>query len=164
MQSIPLEWWLGGIGILFIAAASGFCAGFYCPGLENRRAFERARAGVAQLFQTMLQTLDTARELCGLLEKIPDKFLKPEQTAQLEQRGVEDCSRRWRESSARHAPPATSAPAEQSPLQGAQAFAIDWLRHPVDPATDLPDRAAFEANLAAQLAACRNANAKAACS
>jgi diguanylate cyclase (GGDEF)-like protein len=152
-----VEWWLGGIGILFVAAASGFCAGYYCARLNDRRAYERARAGVAQLFQTMLQTLDTARELCGLLEKIPEKFLKPEQTAQLEKRRgglLEGLTRII----SRHAPPATSASAEQSPPPTAQEFAIDWLMHPVDPATDLPDRAAFEANLAALLAATRNAN------
>jgi diguanylate cyclase (GGDEF)-like protein len=157
MPSIPVEWWLGGIGILFVAAASGFCAGFYCARLNDRRAYERARAGVAQLFQTMLQTLDTARELCGQLEKIPDKFLKPEQTAQLEKRrgGLLEALTRI---ISRHALPATPAETEQSPPPAAREFAIAWLRHPVDPATDLPDRAAFEANLAALLAACQNAN------
>jgi diguanylate cyclase (GGDEF)-like protein len=154
MQSIPVEWWMGGIGILFVAAASGFCAGYYCARLNDRRACERARTGVAQLFQTMLQTLDTARELCGLLEKIPDKFLKPEQTAQLEKRrgGLLEALTRI---ITRHAPPAQ---AEQPPPPAAHEFAIEWLMHPVDPATDLPDRAAFETNLSALLAACRTAN------
>jgi diguanylate cyclase (GGDEF)-like protein len=154
MQSIPLEWWLAGIGILFVAAGSGFCAGFYCARLNDRRAYERARTGVAQLFQTMLQTLDTARELCGLLERFPERFLKPEQTAQLEKRrgGLLEALGRI---ISRHAPPGQG---EQSSPADAQPFAIDWLMHPVDPATDLPDRAAFEANLGNLLTACQTAN------
>jgi diguanylate cyclase (GGDEF)-like protein len=158
MQSIPLEWWLGGIGILFMAAASGFGAGLYCARLNERRAYERARAGIGQLFQTMLQTLDMARELCGLLEKYPDKFLKPEQTAQLEKRrgGLVEALTRI---ITRHAPPAAAqtdgAPAQAPP---AEEFKIDWLMHPVDRATELPDRAAFEANLGALLAAGRKAD------
>ncbi len=77
MKSIPVEWWLGGIAVLFVATASGFCAGFYCARLSERRAYERARAGVVQLFQTMLQTLDMARDLCGQLEKCQTLSLSP---------------------------------------------------------------------------------------
>lgn len=159
MKSIPVEWWLGGIAVLFVAAASGFCAGFFCARLSERRAYERARAGVAQLFQTMLQTLDIARELCGQLEKFPDKFLKPEQTAQLEKRRgslLEGLTRLI----TRHAPPAlpqteASPPTNTAAPHPVEEFKINWLMHPVDRATDLPDRAAFEANLGALLTACR---------
>ena len=83
MKTIPVEWWLGGLAVLFVATASGFCAGFFCARWSERRAFERARSGVTQLFQTILQTLDMARELCAQLEKFPASFWKPEQTAQL---------------------------------------------------------------------------------
>jgi diguanylate cyclase (GGDEF)-like protein len=157
MRTIPMEWWLGGIAILFLAAASGFGAGFYCARLNQRRAFERARAGIVQLFQTMLQTLDTARELCGILEKYPDQFLKPEQMAQLETRrgGLLDALTRI---ITRHAPPPVATAEEAPPLVPLEEFKIEWLMHPVDRATDLPDRAAFEANLGALLAASSKAD------
>jgi diguanylate cyclase (GGDEF)-like protein len=157
MKSIPVEWWLGGLAVLFMATASGFCAGFFCARLSERRAYERAREGVAQLFQTMLQTLDMARELCGQLEKFPDRFLKPEQTAQLEKRrgGLLEALARL---IARHAPPETPSPSAETAPPRTQEFKINWLMHPVDRATDLPDRAAFEANLSALLAASRDSN------
>jgi diguanylate cyclase (GGDEF)-like protein len=152
IRSLPTEWWLGGIAILFVATASGFVAGFYCARWSERRAFEQARAGASQLFQTIVETLDAARELCGLLEKYPGKVLKVEQASQLEQRKgglLEVLSRII----TRHAPPADPPPAAASPA--AEPFIVNWLMHPVDPATDLPDRAAFESNLAALLAAGR---------
>src|SRR5262245_52673347 len=125
MQSVPVEWWLGGIGALFVAAASGFGAGYYCARWGERRAYDRARAGVVQLFQTMLQALDTARELCGLLERYPDKFLEPEQTAQLEKRrgGLLDALARI---ITRHAPPAPVEGAA-APPPAVEEFKIDWL-------------------------------------
>jgi len=156
MKTIPVEWWLGGLAVLFVATASGFCAGFFCARLSERRAFERARAGVAQLFQTILQTLDMARDLCGQLEKIPEPFLKPEQTAQLEKRrgGLLEALTRL---IARHTQPVQLQAAEAAPLPKPDEFKIDWLMHPIDRATDLPDRAAFEANLGALLTASRAA-------
>jgi diguanylate cyclase (GGDEF)-like protein len=152
IASVPAGWWLGGMAILFVAAASGFAAGLYCARWSERRAFDEARAGAAQLFQTIVQTLDAARELCGLLEKYPGKVLKTEQTAQLEQRkgGLFEALARI---ISRHAPPAE--PVHAAPAS--QPFVVEWLMHPVDPATELPDRAAFESNLASLLAAGRAA-------
>ena len=155
MKEIPVEWWLGGLAVLFLATASGFCAGFFCARLSERRTYERARAGVAQLFQTMLQTLDMARDLCGQLEKFPATLLKPEQTAQLEKRrgGLLEALTRL---IARHTQSVQQPQAaEAAPLPKAEAFEINWLMHPVDRATELPDRAAFEANLGALLTASR---------
>ena len=156
IRTLPAEWWLGGIAILFVATASGFVAGFYCARWSERRAFEQARAGVNQLFLTIVKTLDAVRELCGLLEKYPGKVLRVEQTAQLEQRKgglLEALSRII----TRHAPVAEPAVVSAAPAPAVEPFVINWLVHPVDPATDLPDRAAFESNLAALLAAGRSA-------
>jgi diguanylate cyclase (GGDEF)-like protein len=158
IKSIPVEWWLGGIAILFVATGSGFFAGFFCARMSERRAYERARAGVTQLYQTILQTLDAARELCGLLEKYPGTILKVEQTAQLEKRqgGLLEALTRIITRHAPPAPPPEAVEAAQATLQS-EPFHVNWLMHPVDPATDLPDRAAFESNLSALLAASRAA-------
>src|SRR5262245_12854659 len=142
ITAISPGWWLAGVSVLFVAVASGFAAGFACARWSERRAFERARNGVAQLFQTVLKTLDGAREVCGLLEKHPGQFLRPDQTTQLEQRRgglVEALSRIIR----RHRPDPPESAAEQPPPPAR----INWLRSPVDATNELPDRSAFEANL-----------------
>lgn len=157
IRTIPVGWWLSAVAILFVATGSGFCAGFHCARVRERRAWERARTGVAQLFQTMLRTLDTARELCTLLEKYPGQALQADQAAQLEKRrgGLLEALTRL---ITRHAPPPPAPEAATAPPQKVEEFKIDWLMHPVDQGTDLPDRAAFEANLGALLAACRTSN------
>ncbi len=152
IRSIAAEWWLAGCGVLFIAIASGFIAGFCCGRMSERRAYDRARSTVAQLFQTMLATLDTARELCGLLEKIPQQALPLEQVQQLEQRrgGLFEALSRVL---TRFAPtPAPVEPAEPEVVR-ISPLKVNWLKSSVDPATDLPDRVAFEANLALLLQA-----------
>src|SRR5207253_3138225 len=112
-------------------------------------------SGIARLFQTVLQSLDCARELCVLLESYPGQFLKAEQTSQLEQRrgGLAEALSRL---VARHAPEPVE-PAEAPSTPPLEPFRINWIMNPVDPSTDLPDRAAFDANLAALLESCRAA-------
>jgi|SRR5579872_3603428 len=151
INTIPLEWWLAGLSVLFVATAMGFVAGFACARLTERRAYERARSGLSQLFQTILQTLDTARELCGLLEKFPDQSLKSDETAQLELRrgGLFEMLSRI---ITRHSPAA--APAEPPPAKHG-AVKVNWLMNPIDASTELPDRSAFESNISALLEACR---------
>src|SRR5262245_53226011 len=105
MQSISGELWLAAFGVLFVATASGFFAGIFCARLGERRAYDKARSGALQLFETMLKTLDAVRELCALLERYPAHALKADQAALLEEhRGglVNSLSRLI----ARHAPPA----------------------------------------------------------
>lgn len=158
-RSISAGLWLGAFGVLFVATASGFCAGLFCARLGEKRAYDRARSGLAQLFETMLKTLDVARELCALLEKYPPHALQAEQTAVLEERRG-GLFKSLSNLIARHAPalaaPAPFAPPEAPPLQP-KPIQVDWLRNPIDPSTELPDRSAFESNLSSLLAACSTA-------
>lgn len=156
----PSMWW-GAIGSIFVAVACGFAAGFYCARWSNRRASDRARSGVAQLYQSILKTLDAARELCGLIEKYPGTFLTPAQTAHLDDRRVgllEAISRLVH----RHVPPGSAksegaSPEETVPMPPVPEK-INWLLNPTDPATGLPDRAAFESNLTSLLELCRHSD------
>jgi len=150
-QSISGELWLAAFGVLFVATASGFFAGIFCARLGERRAHDKARSGIAQLFETMLKTLDAVRELCTLLEKYPAHALKADQAALLEERRgglLHSLSRLI----ARHAPPAAS-PAETAAAQP-KPIKVNWLKTPIDPSTELPDRSAFESNLGSLLEAC----------
>jgi diguanylate cyclase (GGDEF)-like protein len=102
---------------------------------------------VAELFQTILNSLDAARELCGLLDRYPGQVLTTEQTAVLGQRRgslLESLSKLI----ARNEPepePEAESPAAPTPAK------LNWVTQPVDHTTDLPDRAAFDANLKAVL-------------
>ena len=133
--------------MLFIAICSGFIAGFCCARMSERRAYDRARSTVAQLFQTILATLDTARELCCLLEKFPQQTFPQHQVQQLDQRrgGMLEALSRVMNRFAPAPPTAESAEPEVPP---AQPLKVNWLKGPIDPSTDLPDRVAFESNLA----------------
>lgn len=156
IRSISGELWLAGFGVLFVATASGFFAGIFCARMGERRAFDKARSGVAQLFETMLKTLDAVRELCALLEKYPAQALKAEQTALLEERRgglLKSLSRLI----ARNAPPAAPAAEAAVPVQP-KPVKVNWLKSPVDPSSELPDRAAFDSNLTSLLEACTAAD------
>lgn len=147
LKSIPAHWWWAVGAVLFIAIASGFIAGFWCARMSERRRYDRARSSVAQLYQAILATLVTARDLCGLLEKFPQQAFPLEQVQQLDQhRGglFEALSRVI----LRFAPaPSPAEPVEPEPSR-IPPFHVNWLKGSVDPSTDLPDRAAFESNLA----------------
>lgn len=161
--SVASQWWLAALVIIFVAAASGFGAGFACARWADRRAFARARSGVNRLFQTVLESIDGARDLCRLLERYPGKFLQTDQMAQLEKRqgGLMEALSRIID---RHvaapveaaAPPTDNPPPPPSPVVTPK---LNWLRNPVDPGTDLPDRAAFDANLTSLVEVCRSGEA-----
>ena len=130
-----------------IAAGTGFAAGFFYARWSDKRSFSRARAGVAQLFQTVISTIDTAQEVCRLLEKCPGTFLKPSQTEQLVQKrnGLLDAISTLVR---RHDPSFDPDPQPDAPPSPAPTpFKIEWTTEPIDPATGLPGRQAFDENL-----------------
>ena len=147
IRSIPAElWWACG-GVLFIAIACGFIAGFCCARMSERREYDRARSTVAHLFQTIVATLDMARDLCGLLERFPQQALQLEQVQKLDQRrgGLFEALSRMMTRFAPAPPPAETAELD---VPRVPPLNVNWLKSPIDPSTDLPDRVAFESNLA----------------
>jgi diguanylate cyclase (GGDEF)-like protein len=158
LSSLATHWWVAALGIMFLAAASGFGAGFACARWSDRRAFQRARTGVNRLFQTVLESIDGARDLCRLLERYPGKFLQTDQMAQLEKRqgGLLEAISRIVDRHADTPEPEPEAlvecPPPPSPVITPR---LNWLRNPVDPNTDLPDRSAFDANLKSLVEVCR---------
>jgi diguanylate cyclase (GGDEF)-like protein len=156
-KSIPAEWWVAGGGMLFVAVASGFIAGYCCARMSERRAHDRARSSFSQLVQTILATLDAARELCGLLEKFPHQSLPPERVQQLDQRRGGLFEALSRVVTLFAPPPPPPEPAEPDVPQ-IPSFKINWLKTSIDPSSELPDRAAFESNLALLLQSGKAAN------
>lgn len=162
LKTIPAQWWWAGGIVLFVALVSGFVAGFLCARMSERRTYNRARSTVTHLFQTILAALETARELCGLLEKFPQQAFSNAQLQQLDQRrgGLLDALSRVmiRIAPFADAGAATADEPAEPEIPRPQPLVVNWLKSTVDPATELPDRAAFEANLALLLEAGRAVN------
>jgi diguanylate cyclase (GGDEF)-like protein len=145
LNSLGSEIWWIALAAVCLASGLGFVAGFQCARLRDRQAYQRARQGVARLYQTMVESIDATRELCTLLEREPGSFLKPEQVDRLEKRriGLLEAIGRLVQ---RH----TSVPEPvQAESAAVPAFpeSIEWVMDPADSATGLPDRPAFDANL-----------------
>lgn len=152
IKSIPWEGWFAVIGVLFLATTSGFVAGFMSARMKDRSAFRKARAGAKELLATILQTLDTARDLCALLEARSPQTLPVDQARQFENRrsGLFEALARLGK---RLVPAGMAESDKAAAARASQVVKIDWQRTPVDPGTELPDRSAFEANLGALLKA-----------
>jgi diguanylate cyclase (GGDEF)-like protein len=162
LDIIPAHWWWAGGAVLFVALISGFVAGFCCARMSERRAYDRARSTVNNLFQAILASLDTARELCSLLEKLPQQAFPSAQVQQLDQRrgGLLEALSRVMIRIAPLADAGATAPGEptQPEAPRVQPLQVNWVKSTVDPSTELPDRAAFESNLALLLESSRTAD------
>ncbi len=148
LGNISSSFWIMVLLAVAIAAGTGFAAGIFYARWSDKRSFSRARAGVAQLFQTVISTIDTAQEVCRLLEKCPGTFLKPNQTEQLVQKrnGLLDAISSLVR---RHDPNSDATPQRDvAPSPAPTPFKVEWTIEPTDPSTGLPGRQAFDENLA----------------
>lgn len=125
--------------ILLATAALAFFAGMCYARVALQRAVHRARNSFDRLYRHAIRSIDTAQEACGLLAKLPNLRLSPEEAARLDSRqsgllnaiaGIFD-----RQASALGGASETVALPE-----------IAWIRTPADPVTKLPGGSAFEAN------------------
>jgi len=162
LKSIPAQWWWAGGIVLAVALVSGFTAGFCCARMSERRAYDRARSTAQNLFQSILASLDMARELCALLEKLPQQSFPNAQIQQLDQRrgGLLEALSRVMIRIAPCVGDGATAPEENAEpeVPRPQPLPVNWLKSTVDAVTELPDRAAFESNLALLLEVGKDAN------
>ena len=135
---------------LLFTACLGFAAGMWYARMASTWALERAGREITRLFQVVLANLDSAQRACGVLEKFPNLALTPDQTDQLDRRRTTllDTVTRIVDSRRAIAELAASRPAPRP-----EDFKLSFARTPEDLTTKLPDRAAFDANLAAMIAA-----------
>lgn len=156
--SISIAWWGWALCVLLVTSGLSFAAGFHSARACDRRAYERARSGLTQVFQTLLKTLDASREVCALLERYPGECLQPQQAEQLDLKraGLFEALSNL---ISRHAPSsAAGVEAEAAPPAPLprEKVKINWLLNPLDPVTGLPDKTAFDSNLASLLELGRN--------
>lgn len=146
MSMLGTQFWILTVVGVLLGAGAGFAAGLFYARRSEDRAFQRARTGVAQLYQTVIASLETAQDVCALLEKHTGMILKPAQTEQLEKKR----SRLFETIAGlvkRHESPAELATVVEAKPE-VQPLDIEWLLEPEDAATGLPGRKAFDANLA----------------
>ncbi len=149
--------WAWGAASLLLATSLGFLAGKIYENRSSDRSLKQVPDSPQSLKDLMLETCDKAEHLTNLLAQMPQTDLSSEDVDRLDGRRrsllntLEAFITRQRESLARK----SEATAKPKP----QAFRIDWRRTPVDSTTNLPDRAALDANLITMLEAGAKAHA-----
>jgi diguanylate cyclase (GGDEF)-like protein len=143
---LPVEFLLGALAAVFVAAGVGFVVGFLAARTPGRR--ERGTGRLGELLGLTMQRLDEAGAAVSALETVR---LAHEQLERLrtKQSSLAAAIERMIQAQA-GSPTATQSTAATPPPA---AFQVDWLRAPEDEATGLPDRFALEQNLQALLAA-----------
>ena len=151
-----MAWWVfGTIGFL-VTAATGFVAGMVFAKGAVKRAVNRARRSLNDLYGMVVDSFSSTRDVCEMLEKFPKlrlseaqlKQLETERSGLLEQ--VERIVDQQMEILAE----------EIRPQPVAEPVTLEWTREPVDPVTNLPDRTAFDANLETMLKACADSDSQ----
>lgn len=146
-----LDWmvWSGLAGLLLVATIAGFWAGVMCAPALQELAVQRATKHVERLYEMTAKELERAGRLCQLLGSCATAPLGDLQWKRLDdsRHQLADAWKTLSDRQATHGPPTDAAC-----VTGPTTFAVDWQRTPVEPATHLPDRTAFDANLTRMLA------------
>jgi len=141
--------WVWGAATLLLATGVGFLAGASYANRSADRGFRKALNTLSSLYALALDSLDKAQHLSGLLESFPGPALSTEEVDRLDSKRnslVETVGRliaKQREATAKQI---------QVKLKP-RAMLLEWQRTSLDPATNLPDRPMFDANLRTMLQA-----------
>ena len=142
---LPIEVaWLVG-GALLLAATLGFFSGRLSARIQERRAKHRARTGLRRLYESVLGSLDTAGEVCQLLDGYDTRCLSPAETEHLDKRRTALVGLLTRIINRQRGVVDAVEPGEVS--RPAEPLAVRWEASTVHPVSGLPDRDAFDENL-----------------
>ena len=141
-----------------ISASCGFFTGTYYARTAPQRALKQACRSVSKLYAVILEKLDLAQEVCGILETSSAYVLQADQLEQLHQR-----QSRLLETLTNITLRDTHSPDEDvcaaDPIQPGE-LVVEWIKGGEDSETELPSRAAFEENLALLVARGRQARSE----
>lgn len=151
----PLFLTWAGITVL-LAASLGFVAGHAFARLSDRRAYRRARSGLAQIFQTVITTMESARDVCLYLQRFPGVALTEKQLELFERsrQRLQDVVTNIVEQH-RRLPEPLSLPNDPGLAGHSEPIQVKWVFSTEDQTTGLPDRPAFDTNLEMVLDVCR---------
>ena len=147
----PTLVWVWAIVSLVMASALGFAAGSAYANRSADRGFRKALKAISSLYALALDSLDKAQHLSSLLENYPGASLSAEQVDRLDSKRGSLAETVGRLISKQRDGMAKQLEAKLKPKP--QPIPLEWERTSLDPATSLPDRSMFDANLHAMLQA-----------
>jgi len=152
LQTINLDaanssmlFWAWGTATLVLAVAFGFIAGVSYANRSADRGLRKAVTKLSSLYSLVLEALDKAHKVTQLLEKFPNPALSVDQVDGLDRQRSNLLEALGRVVS-RHRE-AFAVPEEPKAKPKPQVIGVTWQRTSFDASTNLPDRAAFDANL-----------------
>lgn len=148
-SAFPQDFWIWCAVSSLVSAIIGFVGGYQYARTIARRTFTQASQKVAKLFSLAMETLDSAQEVCGMLEGFPHLRLSSEQTQRLDSKrtNLVDTVAGIVNSQMEIQQEEEKASAVEKP----ESLNIQWVTSPEDHGTGLPNREAFEANLSSLL-------------
>jgi diguanylate cyclase (GGDEF)-like protein len=150
--------WIWAGSTLLSATTLGFLAGVVYANRATSRGLRKASLSLSSLYALVLDSLENSRKIVSLLENFPRTALTKDQVDQLDSKrgslldAVARVISTHRES---HSKPPEPQPASRPKKK---PFKMAWQCSSVDGLTNVPDRAAFDANLALMLEATTRAD------
>ena len=150
VSALPPDFWFWCAATSLISAIVGFVGGYQYGRTVAKRTFHQATKKVSKLFELVIEALDSAQEICRMLDAFPQLKLTTDQTKQLDRKrthlfetvaGIVD-SQQESQQGDNASPPEITRP---------ENLNIEWARTPEDIGTGLPNRQAFESNLTSLL-------------
>ena len=146
VSALPPDFWFWCAATSLISAIVGFVGGYQYARTVAKRTFHQAAKKVSKLFELVIEALESAQDVCRMLETFPQLKLTADQTNRLNRKrihlfetvaGIVESQQESQQVEA--APP----PEKTRP----ENLNIEWTRTPEDIGTGLPNRQAFESNL-----------------
>jgi diguanylate cyclase (GGDEF)-like protein len=143
--------WCGAAAVVLFALVGGFFAGVICAPWLQTWAIRRASAQIHKMYDLVMSEAERTHRLCAELARASGSSLSVEQCDRIDgvRRGFQEILSQI----------VKACRVEQTQVMEAQPaakpkdFTVEWSRTPADPVSQLPDKRAFDVNLAAMLSA-----------
>jgi diguanylate cyclase (GGDEF)-like protein len=145
--------WVWATATLLCGTGLGFLAGVAYANRATDRGLRKAAKTLSSLYALVLDSLENSRKIVALLEGFPKVALTREQVDQLDSKRSSLFDVVGRISSTQRDALTKQADAPLKSRPKAKPFKLVWQRATFDAITNLPDRAAFDTNLALMLEA-----------
>ncbi len=139
--------WTWIIASVMLALGLGFLAGVAYANRATDRGIRKASKTLASLYALVLDSLENSRRIVALLEDFPKVALTKEQVDQLDTKRGFLMDVVGRLIGSQRIALATQTETKARPKPKTKPIQLAWQRSTFDAHTNLPDRAAFDANL-----------------
>lgn len=139
----------GATAVLLFALIGGFFSGVMCAPWLQEWAVRRASAQIHRMYELVIEDVERAQRMCAELASASGgklSALEWQRMEQLQQQFQETFTRIAEASGVSQTPAGEAGPSPQ-----AKEFQVEWVKNPVDAASGLPDKQAFEQNLTVML-------------